>query len=533
MDHPYRWLACRVLQHLPMSTLTKTLTVLAATFLLGAATLLAQDATTTTDAAAAAAQATDIKTLTADVKKINDGLAVGAVNLNIVWTLITGFIVMFMQAGFALVETGFTRAKNCCHTMSMNFMVYALAMLGFWMTGFAIMFGGTGAPTSVSTVATLGPEVGAALNSAFSLNLGGKEFQLFGTTGWFLTGDKFWTGGIFALFLFQMVFMDTTATIPTGAMAERWRFLPFCIFGVFIGAFIYPIYGGWVWGGGWLAALGKNFGLGHGHVDFAGSSVVHLVGGVTALAGAQILGPRYGKFNKNGTSNPIPGHNVPMAMLGTFILAFGWFGFNPGSTLSGSDPQIGIIATNTMLATAAGAVVGMLITWIRFGKPDPSFMCNGLLAGAVAITAPCAFVESWVAVLIGAVSGVLVLYAALFVEEVLKVDDPVGAIAVHGFNGLWGCLALGLFANGKYGAGWNGVDGNVKGLFYGDASQFAAQCVGVVTCIVVIYIIAYLFFTLVEKTIGNRVDVVDEISGLDIPEMGALGYQADINPESK
>ncbi|PAW77353.1 MAG: ammonium transporter [Verrucomicrobia bacterium Tous-C9LFEB] len=524
-----------------MSSLSKTLLILTTALFVSAASLTAQDATTTTPEAsvpaashaAVVANAADIKTLTENVQKITDGLATGAVNLNIVWTLLTGFIVMFMQAGFALVETGFTRAKNCCHTMSMNFMVYSLAMLGFWMTGFAIMFGGTGAPTSVSTVGTLGPEVGAALNSALSFNLGGKEFQLMGTTGWFLTGEKFWTGGIFTLFLFQMVFMDTTATVPTGAMAERWKFLPFCIYGVFVGAFIYPLYGSWVWGGGWLAALGKNFGLGHGHVDFAGSSVVHLCGGAIALAGAQILGPRYGKFNKNGTSNPIPGHNVPMAMLGTFILAFGWFGFNPGSTLSGSDPQIGIIATNTMLATASGAAMGMIITWFRFGKPDPSFMCNGLLAGAVAITAPCAFVESWVAVLIGAVAGVWVLYAALFVEEVLKVDDPVGAIAVHGCNGAWGVLSLGLFANGRYGAGWNGVEGNVKGLFYGDASQFVAQCIGTITCIVVVYGISYVFFMLVEKTIGNRVEVVDEIAGLDIPEMGALGYQADINPESR
>lgn len=518
-----------------MSSLSKTFLILTAALFVSVASLTAQDATMTTPEAAAPAVslAADYKALTESVKKATDGLDAHTININIVWTLITGFLVMFMQAGFAMVETGFTRAKNCCHTMSMNFMVYALGMLGFWATGFAIMFGGTGAASSVSTVGTLGPEVGAALNSALHFSIAGKEFQLMGTSGWFLFGDQFFTGGIFTLFLFQMVFMDTTATIPTGAMAERWKFFPFCIYAVFVGGFLYPLFGSWVWGGGWLAALGKNFGLGHGHVDFAGSSVVHLCGGAIALAGAQIIGPRYGKFNKNGTSNPIPGHNVPMAMIGTFILAFGWFGFNPGSTLAGTDNQIGIVATNTMLASAAGAAMGMIITWLRFGKPDPSFMCNGMLAGLVAITAPCAFVDAWAAVVIGAIAGVIVLYSALFVEEVLKVDDPVGAISVHGANGAWGVLSLGLFANNKYGAGWNGVEGNVKGLFWGDASQLVAQCIGTLTCIVSVYVIAYIFFSIVEKTIGNRTEVVDEIAGLDIPEMGALGYQADINPESR
>lgn len=271
--------------------------------------------------------------------------------------------------------------------------------------------------------------------------------------------------------------------------------------------------------------LGKNLGLGHGHVDFAGSSVVHMTGGVISLVGAYLIGPRNGKFNRDGSPNPIPGHNIPMAVIGTFILAFGWFGFNAGSTLSGTDLRIGVIATNTMLASAAGAVAATLWMWIlRFKKPDPSMMCNGMLAGLVAITAPCAFVNSISACIIGLIAGVLVVEAALFVERKLKVDDPVGAIAVHGFNGAWGCLALGLFADGSYGDGWNNVSGTVKGLFYGDPSQFLAQCIGVAANFVYVGLISLIVFKLINIFVGNRVDKETEMEGLDVPEMGVPGY---------
>ncbi|HBF32968.1 TPA: ammonium transporter, partial [Candidatus Sumerlaeota bacterium] len=309
-----------------------------------------------------------------------------------------------------------------------------------------------------------------------------------------------------------------------GAMAERWKFSAFMLYGAAVGTIIYPIYGNWVWGGGWLSTLGKNFGLGHGHVDFAGSSVVHLVGGVTALAGAIVIGPRIGKFNKDGSANAIPGHHIPMAIVGTFILCFGWFGFNPGSTLAGTDLRIGVVAVNTMLAGAAGGLVSAIVMWWKFGKPDPSMMCNGMLAGLVAITAPCAFVTSLSAVIIGAISGVLVILAVFFVERVLKVDDPVGAVAVHGFNGAWGALAVGLFSDGTYGDGWNGVPGTVKGLFYGDASQLVAQCIGTGTCIVVVFVLSWIMFKVIDKVIGLRVTAEQEIAGLDIPEMGVLGY---------
>ena len=437
------------------------------------------------------------------------------VSLNIVWTLLAGFLVMFMQAGFAMVETGLCRAKNAAHTMSMNFMVYPIGMFGYWLCGFALQMGGVGA------LAPLGGT--APLTHEFTITLFGKTMGLFGTSGFFLSGNSY-DVGVFTLFLFQMVFMDTAVTIPTGAMAERWKWASFCVFGLFMSMVVYPIFGNWVWGGGWLATLGANFGLGHGHVDFAGSSVVHMVGGVAALAGAITIGPRIGKFSKDGSPNAIPGHDIPMAITGTFILAFGWFGFNPGSTLAGGDLRIGVVAVNTMMAGTAGALVAMCYVWMKFGKPDPGMMVNGLLAGLVAITAPCAFVNSVSAVIIGAVSGLLVVVAVLFIERTLKIDDPVGAIAVHGVNGAWGVLSVGLFADGTYGDGWNGVPGTVRGLFYGDASQFMAQCVGALTCFVWVFVMFFLFFKILDAVIGNRVSAEVELEGLDMAEMGALAY---------
>jgi Amt family ammonium transporter len=437
------------------------------------------------------------------------------ISINFVWTLVCGFLVMFMQAGFALVETGFTRAKNAGHTMSMNFMVYALGMLGYWVSGFALHMGGVGA------LAVLGGT--PPLNSEFTITLFGKTMGLFGTKGFFLSGSTY-DVGVFALFLFQMVFMDTAATIPTGTMAERWKFSAFCVFAFFMGGFVYPVYGNWVWGGGWLATLGSNFGLGHGHVDFAGSSVVHMVGGVAALAGGIVLGPRLGKYGKDGTVNTIAAHHLPMALLGTFILAFGWFGFNPGSTLAGTDLRIAVVATNTMLASAGGALSAMLYMWMVYGKPDPGMMVNGMLAGLVAITAPCAFVTAPVSVLIGLISGVLVILAYNFIDRTLKIDDPVGAIAVHGVNGCWGVLSLGLFADGSYGDGWNGVPGTVTGLFYVSPSQFVAECIGVAANFIWVFGTFFIFFKIVDAIIGNRVAAQDELAGLDIPEMGALAY---------
>jgi Amt family ammonium transporter len=364
----------------------------------------------------------------------------------------------------------------------------------------------------------------STLNGAFSIDIAGKAFQLFGTKGFFLMGAGYDTGAM-TLFLFQMVFMDTAATIPTGAMAERWKTSNFIFFAFWMSALVYPIFGNWVWGNGWLSQLGHNFGLGHGHVDFAGSSVVHMVGGVAALAGAYVLGPRIGKYTKEGKAVAIPGHHIPMAIVGTFILAFGWFGFNPGSTLSGNDLRIGVVATNTMLASASGgAIAAMLVMFSISKKYDPGMTANGFLAGLVAITAPCAFVNPVAAYFIGAVAGVLVVGSCLFVEHKLKIDDPVGAISVHGTNGAWGVLSLGLFADGTYGDGWNGVPGTVKGLFYGDPSQFVAEVIGTVTCFVWVFGMFYLFFKVTDMIWGIRLPAEVEIEGLDIPECGVLGY---------
>ncbi|MBA4369991.1 MAG: ammonium transporter, partial [Coriobacteriaceae bacterium] len=347
-----------------------------------------------------------------------------------------------------------------------------------------------------------------------------------GTKGFFVgsLGDGTYDPGVFAFFLFQLVFMDTAATIVTGAMAERWKFSSFVPFGVFMGAIAYPIYGMWIWGGGWLATLGANFGLGNGAVDFAGSSVVHAVGGFAALAGAIVLGPRIGKFKADGTPVALPGHNIPMAILGTIILVFGWFGFNGMSTLAATDLRFAIIIANTMLAGAAGCVTAMLLVWRLWGKPDPSMAVNGMLAGLVAITAPCAFVPPWAAVVIGAIAGVIVVGSVVFLERRLKVDDPVGAVSVHGVNGAWGMIALGLFADGTYGAGWNGVEGAVTGLFYGNASQLAAQFVAVGVVFAWAFGTHYVFFTVQKALMGLRSSAEDELAGLDPAEIGVLAY---------
>ena len=436
--------------------------------------------------------------------------------LNLAWVLLAGFLVMFMQVGFALLETGFTRAKNAVNVMAMNLMIYPIGLAGFWMTGYALMLGG------VSQWPSLGG-ANRALHHELAIRIGGHSYGLIGLSKFALLNVSHDPAGL-AMFLFTVVFMDTAATIPTGAMAERWKFSAFFIYGFFISMFLYPLYGNWVWGGGWLSQLGVNLGLGHGCVDFAGSSVVHMTGGVAALAGTIVLGPRIGKFRRDGAIGHIPGHNLPYAMVGTLILAFGWFGFNAGSTLSASDSRIAIIAVNTMLASAGGALSALLYLWERHGKPDIAMACNGLLGGLVAITAPCAFVTPEAAMLIGLIAGLIVVAGVITLERHLRIDDPVGAIAVHGCGGLWGALALGLFADGTYGDGWNGVAGPVRGLLYGDSGQFFAQLIGVTVNAVVVFALSMAFFVIVERTIGNRVHAEVEWSGLDPLEMGSEAY---------
>ncbi len=502
--------------------------------------------------------------------EIIENVAHNKISINIVWTLVTGFLVMFMQAGFALVETGLCRAKNAAHVMATNFMIYGLGMLGFWVCGFAFMFGGYGSgPAAIGWQPSLGQGL-LLLNNEWTVPIGGHPFGLLGLKG-FCLGSNVFDTAIFTLFLFEMVFMDTTATIPTGAMAERWNFKNFIVYGFWVGMFPYAIYGNWVWGGGWLAQLGQNFGLGHGAVDFAGSGVVHMCGGMIALAGGKVIGARLGKYGPDGKPRAIPGHDIPMVMLGTFILAFGWFGFNPGSTLAGTDNRIAIIAVNTMLAGAAATMGTVLTMYILTKKFDPSMMCNGLLAGLVAITAPCAFVSSMGAVILGFIAGVIVVGAVFFVERVLKIDDPVGAISVHGACGCWGVLSVGIFSNGSYGAGWGGVHklfkeglplkiinndgtaatlkayadaigtdpkvggytdvgvtGFLGGLFNapggGDFSQFMAQFTDALTNFLFVFTFAFIWFKVSNLIVPLRSKRDDEIEGLDIPEMGAEAY---------
>ena len=464
-----------------------------------------------------------------------DRIAHNAISINFVWVLVAGFLVMFMQAGFAAVEAGLCRVKNSAHTMTMNMMIYPLGCIAFYVYGFAIGWGNWwNGPVPPGWAPSLGEGL-ALLNSGWGLGAdpaaaGVFKYGILGTKGFCLMGME--DVSVMTMFFFMMVFMDTTATIPTGSMAERWAWKNFCIYGLWV-ALPYCLYANWVWGGGWLAAMGKNWNLGHGAVDFAGSGVVHAMGGAIALAGAIIIGPRIGKYGPDGKPRAMPGHNIPMAIIGTFILAFGWFGFNPGSTLAGTDLRISVVVVNTMLASVTGALATMGYLMLTGKKPDPSMLLNGMLAGLVAITAPCAFVNSQAACLIGAVAGVLVVWSVNFWDHA-GVDDPVGAISVHGVNGLWGLISLGIFANGNYGAGWNGVvrdefvkkfgsDG-VRGIWYGDASQLWAQLINAAVVAVFGFAMAWVWFKFSNLITPIRVTAEVEMQGLDLPEMGTVGY---------
>jgi Amt family ammonium transporter len=440
--------------------------------------------------------------------------------INFVWTLVTGFLVMFMQAGFAMVEAGLCRVKNANHTYMMNFFVYGCGLFAYWIIGFAIQMGGAAGNGNLGGL--------QSLNTEHLITVFGTHWGIFGECGMFLAGHTYDVGAM-VIFLFEMVFMDTALTIVTGACAEHWKFLAFAVSSVLMGAFTYPLYGNWAWGGGWLSQLGVNLGLGKGYCDFAGSGVVHAVGGITALAVAMIVGPRIGKYNRDGSSNAIIGHDISAVLIGCFILAFGWFGFNPGSTLGASaagNLRIGSIAVNTMLAGCTGTFGAILYMWAMKGKPDASMSGNGLLAGLVAITAPSGFVNTMGSAIIGLVAGVLVCLSCAFVENYLKVDDPVGAISVHGANGLWGVLSIGFFADGtsNYGGSWNGVTGSVTGLFYGDSSQLVAQIVGCATLVGFVFSFSFVLNWILDIILGQRVSIATEVAGLDLPEMGQLGY---------
>ena len=444
---------------------------------------------------------------------MNSDVTVLGTQISLLWIVIGSALVVFMQAGFALVETGLCRAKHAAHVVSTNFAVFGLGFVAFFFVGFPLAFGGF----SYSALGLDAP-VGEAL-------IGSGNWVFAWGGGWALTGPNI-TPALLGFFLYMTAFMDTTATIPTGSMAERWRWNSFVQWGLFCGAIYYPIIAAWTWGGGWLAKTWATMSLGAGYVDFAGSGVVHMVGGVAALAGARVLGPRIGKYDKKGNAITIAGHDIPMAMLGTFILLFGWFGFNAASTLSATDVQFATVATNTAIAGAFGAVASMFWITRRTGKPDPSMMINGMLAGLVAITAPCAFVAPWAAAVIGIIASVLVIESSFFVERKLRIDDPVGAISVHGVCGMFGLLSVGVFANGSYGAGWNGSESTgVAGIIKGDWGQLGAQALGALTILVVNFGLSYGFFKLQNRLTkgGIRSSAADEIAGLDV-EMGVNAY---------
>lgn len=411
-------------------------------------------------------------------------------NLDNVWILLCGVLVIFMQAGFALVEAGLTRSKSVANIMMKNLMDFTVGALAFLAVGFAIAYGG-------------------------SLDGAGK---FIGAEGFFL-GDGAFTYGTLTVpvfFTFQVAFAATAATIVSGAMAERTKFKAYLIYSFFISLFIYPVVVRWQWGGGWL--FQGSGPLPVGYHDFAGSSIVHMLGGVAAFWGARQLGPRLGKYNKDGSVNAIPGHNIPFAILGCFILLVGWYGFNPGSELA-ADAAIGGIAVTTTASAAAGAIAAMALMWIRTGKPDVSMTGNGLLAGLVGITAGTAAVTPQAAIIIGLLSGLLVVVAAEFIEKVLKIDDPVGAIAVHGVCGAFGTICVGLFARQDAEGFWK------QGLFYGGGTdQLLTQVLGVLAIAVWTSVMAYILFKVIDLTVGLRVTEEEELAGLDVLEHGSAGY---------
>ena len=452
-----------------------------------------------------------------DPGALADQVGHNKLGINYAWLLITGSFVLFMQAGFALLVTGLTRAKNAGHMMMLNFGAFVFAFVGYWAVGFAFQFGG-------AAINAAPGNLGGAMVLGHLISPHSNDWGLFGVHGFFLQSGKTYDVSALALFFFEVVFMETAGYIIVGAIAERINFKTFIFAEVAIGALIYPIYGNWVWGGGWLSQLGDGWNLGHGAVDFAGSGVVHATGGFAALALAILLGPRLGKFNKDGTPNAIPGHNIPFVVIGTFILLFGWMGFNPGSTLGATDLRISVVIVNTLTASVFGAVAAMAWTGWRYGKPDISMSCNGMLAGLVAITAPCAFVSPWAAAFIGFTAGFIVCFGVWFFDHVAKVDDPCGAISVHGLGGAWGLIALGLFADGTYGTGWNGQPGEVTGLFYGDPGQLGAQLISLAVVFAWGFGVTTILFGVYKMFTSMRVSPEVEIMGLDVPEFGTPGY---------
>jgi Amt family ammonium transporter len=410
------------------------------------------------------------------------------------WLLMAGFLVFFMQAGFGLLEAGFVRVKNTTNILMKNVMDASLGILAYWAIGFGLAYGTAGSFVGFDKFFVTGASTGDA----------GAAFGVLGEVP------------LFATFFFQWAFAATAATIVSGAMAERTKFSAYLFYTVFITGIIYPVVSHWVWGGGWLSDIGAN-----GFLDFAGSTVVHSVGAWAALMGAILVGPRIGKFGAKGEVHAIPGHSMPLAALGTLILWFGWFGFNPGSTLGlsgGGASLAAFVAVNTTLAAGAGAVTAMAISHLRYGKTDLGLTLNGTLAGLVAVTAPVGFVDPYAAVIIGAVGGAIVVFSVAMFDR-LRIDDPVGAISVHGIVGVWGTLSVGLFATEEL------VGGGTAGLFTGGGiEQLGVQIVGILAVFAWVVVTSGALFMLIKYTIGLRVSEAEELAGLDVQEHGIGAY---------
>ena len=410
------------------------------------------------------------------------------ISINLAWTLLCGFLVFNMQAGFAFLGAGFLRKKNTLNYLSMSFMDFCVGAFIFWAFGFAIMYGGS------------------------SLASGLDWGNIFiGYSGFFLAGDAY-NASTSAAWLFHMMFVVATCTIVAGAVAERFKFHTHLLYSMMVCGFLYPVYGHWVWGGGWL----ENLPFGSGMKDFAGGGVVHGVGGAISFVGAWMVGPRFGKYNPNGTPNIIHGHNISYIVLGTLFLLFGWFGFNAGSTLKATDLRVSIIATNMFLSAITGAITLLYISYIRTNRSDIVMACNGALAGCVAITASGAYVPHWAAVVIGLTAGFILRSCLYIMEYKLRIDDPIGAVSVHGANGLWSLISVGIFADGSY--------LGVKGLITGSGWQLLAQFIGCVTLVAWTFGVGYLIFLLLKKTIGLRVPIEEEIAGIDLYEHGLSCY---------
>ncbi len=409
-------------------------------------------------------------------------------SVNFAWTLLCAFLVFNMQAGFTFLGAGFVQKKNTLNYLAMSFVDFCVGALVFWLVGFALMFGGSKLAPGLSC---------------------GNQFV--GYSGFLLLGDSYDVSTAM-LWMFQIMFAATSCTIVTGAVAERFKFHVHVFYSIFLCSVLYPIFGHWMWGKGWLEMLP----FGSGARDFAGSGVVHGMGGLTALVAAWMVGPRYGKYNPDGSPNVIHGHNLLYIVIGTLILLFGWFGFNAGGTLAVTELRVSIISVNTFLSAASGAVTLLYLSFCMTKKSDVIMACNGALAGCVAITASGAYVPHWAAIIIGVIASLITRMSLYLVETRLKIDDPVGAISVHGANGLWGLLSVGIFADGTY--------GGVSGLIAGSGWQLLAQFIACVALVTWCFSVGFLFFFVIKLTIGLRVPVNVERSGLDVYEHGTSCY---------